>query len=95
MKPFLVQLQHSTRHEVMKRLHFPLSVMLVCARRYAAYSLSTRNLEEMRAEPDVRVDHGAAEILSDRDHARRQERLPGCQKGLVPDADRIHRLATR
>jgi transposase-like protein len=32
---------------VLKRLHYPLEVMLLCVRWYVAYSLSLRNLEEM------------------------------------------------
>lgn len=31
--------------KVLKRLHYPLEVMLVCARWYAAYPLSFRHLE--------------------------------------------------
>jgi transposase-like protein len=31
---------------MIKRLHFPLEVMLVCVQWYAAYPLSLRNLEE-------------------------------------------------
>jgi hypothetical protein len=34
-----------------------LEVMLVCARKYAAYLLSFRRLEEMMQERDVCVDH--------------------------------------
>ena len=36
--------------KVLKRLHYPIEVMLVCVRWYAAYSLSLRQLEEMMAE---------------------------------------------
>ena len=43
--------------KVIKRLRFPLEVMLVCVRWYAADPLSLRNLEEMMAERGVRVDH--------------------------------------
>ena len=43
--------------KVLKRLHYPLEVMLVCARWYAAYPLSLRNLEEIMAERGVEVDH--------------------------------------
>ena len=43
--------------KVLKRLHYPLEVMLVCARWYAAYPLSFRHLEEMMAERGVFVDH--------------------------------------
>src|SRR3984893_9497489 len=42
---------------VLKRLHYPLDVMLLCVRWYVAYSLSLRNLEEMMAERDIGVDH--------------------------------------
>ncbi len=40
-----------------QRMHYPLEVMLVCVRWYAAYSLSFRNIEEMMAERGVLVDH--------------------------------------
>ncbi|EDZ97655.1 Integrase catalytic region [Burkholderia sp. H160] len=43
--------------KVLKRLHYPLDVILVCVRWYAAYSLSLRNLEEMMAERGFDVDH--------------------------------------
>jgi transposase-like protein len=43
--------------KVLKRLHYPLEVMLVCARWYAAYPLSFRHLEEMMHERGVFVDH--------------------------------------
>jgi transposase-like protein len=33
--------------KVLKRLHFPVDVILLCVRWYVAYSLSLRNLEEM------------------------------------------------
>ena len=57
MKPLAIQLQESTLRSVLLRLHFPLDIMLTCVRWYAAYSLSTRNLEEMMAERGVCVDH--------------------------------------
>jgi putative transposase len=41
----------------LKRLHYPLDVMLLCVRWYVAYSLSLRNLEEVMAERAVGVDH--------------------------------------
>ena len=43
--------------KVVKRLHYPLEVMLQRVRWYAAYPLSLRNLEEMMAEGGVAVDH--------------------------------------
>ena len=57
MVPLHVQLENSTLRRVIKRLHFPLEVMLLCVRWYAAYPLSLRNLEEMMAERGVQVDH--------------------------------------
>ena len=42
---------------VLKRLHYPLEVMLTCARWYVAYPLSLRHLEEMMAERGIAVDH--------------------------------------
>jgi putative transposase len=42
--------------KVLKRLHYPSEVMLVCARWYAAYPLSFRHLEEMMQERGVFVD---------------------------------------
>ena len=41
----------------MKGMRFPLEGILVCIRWYAAYSLSTQNLEEMMEERGVLVDH--------------------------------------
>ena len=43
--------------KVLKRLHFPLDVILRCVRWYVAYSLSLRDLEEMIAEHGIEVDH--------------------------------------
>jgi transposase-like protein len=43
--------------KVLKRLHYPLEIMLVCARWYAAYPLSLRHIEEMMQKRGVFVDH--------------------------------------
>lgn len=43
--------------KVLKRLHYPLDVILLCVRWYVAYSLSLRDLEEMMAERGIPVDH--------------------------------------
>jgi len=45
--------------KVLKRLHYPLDVILLCVRWYLAYSLSLRNLEEMMAERGFEVDHSS------------------------------------
>jgi putative transposase len=50
-------LTNSTLRRVIKRLRFPLEIMLLCVRWYAAYPLNLRNLEEMMAERGVLVDH--------------------------------------
>ena len=45
--------------KVLKRLHYPLDVILLCARWYVAYSLSLRDLEEMMAARGFEVDHSS------------------------------------
>lgn len=45
--------------KVLKRLHYPLDVILLCVRWYVAYSLSLRNLEEMMAERGIEVDYSS------------------------------------
>ncbi len=45
--------------KVLRRLHYPLEVMLVCARWYAAYPLNFRHLKEMMQERGIFVDHSA------------------------------------
>ena len=54
---------------VIQRTHYPLEVMLVCVRWYAAYPLSFRNIEEMMAERGVWVDHSIAAPLVYQDAA--------------------------
>ena len=45
---------------VLKRLHHPLDVIMMCVRWYMAYGLGLRNLEEMMAERGIDVDHSSA-----------------------------------
>jgi len=40
-----------------QRLHYPVDIIAQCVRRYLAYALSLRNLEEMMAERGIVVDH--------------------------------------
>jgi transposase-like protein len=40
-----------------KGMRFPIDVIFVCIRWYAAYPLSYRHLEEMMEERGVQVDH--------------------------------------
>lgn len=79
MQALSIQLQNSVLRGVLKRLHYPLEVMLVCVRWYAAYPLSLRNLEEMMAERGIQVDHATV-------HRWALKMLPVLAK--VVDADR-------
>ena len=42
-----------------KGMRFPINIILVCIRWYAAYSLSYRHLEEIMQERGVFVDHSS------------------------------------
>src|SRR5881394_3767568 len=57
MTQTLKKTMNDAMSKVLKRLHYPIEVMLVSVRWYAAYPLSLRNLEEMMAERGVVVDH--------------------------------------
>ena len=48
MLDFRQSLINSSLRKVLKRLHYPLEVMLTCVRWYVAYPLSLRHIEEMR-----------------------------------------------
>ena len=54
--------------KVVKRLHYPLEVMLQCVRWYAAYPLSLRNFEEMMAGTYSR---GYIDTTTDHERRRR------------------------
>src|SRR5450755_4267096 len=47
--------------KVIKRMHYPLGVMLTCVRWYVAYPLSLRHLEEIMAERGICVDHSTVQ----------------------------------
>ena len=57
MLDFRKSLINTTLRKVLKRLHYPLEVMLTCVRWYVAYPLSLRHIEEMMQERGVFVDH--------------------------------------
>ena len=57
MLDFRKSLINGTLNKVLKRLHYPLKVMLTCVRWYIAYPLSLRHVEEMMQECGVFVDH--------------------------------------
>ena len=50
--------------KVLKRMHYPLEVILVCVRWYAAYPLSLRHIEEMMVERGVFADHATVHCWS-------------------------------
>ena len=53
--------------KVIKRLHYPIEVMLVCVRWYSAYPLSLRHIEVMMVERGVFVDHATVHRWSNQD----------------------------
>jgi len=57
MLDFRKSLINGTLNKVLKRLHYPLEVMLTCVRWHVAYPLSLRHIEEMMQERGVFVDH--------------------------------------
>ncbi len=50
----------ATESSVFKGRHFDRSVILLCVRRYLAYNLSLRNLEEMIAKRGISVAHATS-----------------------------------
>src|ERR1035437_8573799 len=54
---FRISSINSALHKGLIRFHYPLEVMLTCVRRYVAYPLSLRHIEEMMQERGVFVDH--------------------------------------
>src|SRR5258708_5299840 len=69
--------------KVLKRLHYPLDVILLCVRWYVAYPLSLRDLDEVGAERGIVVVHwtvhrGAIKVLRVRERGfRRHKRAVG------------------
>jgi len=57
MDDFRKSLIKNTLCKVLKRLHYPLEVMMLCVQWYVAYPLSFRHIEEIMQERGVVVDH--------------------------------------
>jgi len=57
MDDFRKSLIKNTLRQVLKRLHYPLEVMMLCVRWYVAYPLSFRHIEEITQDRGVVVDH--------------------------------------
>jgi hypothetical protein len=53
----MIKTPNAAVSKALKRLHYPLDIMLTCVRWYVAYPLSLRHLEEMMSERAVSVDH--------------------------------------
>ncbi|MES2036663.1 MAG: DDE-type integrase/transposase/recombinase [Pseudomonadota bacterium] len=61
MDDFRKSLTKSTLRKVLKRLHYPLEVMMLCVGWYAACPLSFRHIEEMMEERGIVVDHATVQ----------------------------------
>jgi len=78
--------------KVINQMHYPLEVMLICVRWYAAYPLSLRHIEEVMAERGVLVDHATVHRWSIKIFPvlapmfRRCKRLVGAQQFDRPKA---------
>jgi putative transposase len=79
--------------KALKRLHYPLDVILTCVRWYVAYPLSLRHLEEMMSERAVSVDHAPKEVpLGDSTvHRWAIKLLPVLGKAFGPRKQRVGR----
>jgi hypothetical protein len=53
----MIKTPNAAVSKALKRLHYPLDIMLTGVRWYVAYPLSLRHLEEMMSERAVSVDH--------------------------------------
>jgi putative transposase len=53
----MIKTPNATVSKALKRLYYPLDIMLTCVRWYVAYPLSLRHLEKMMSERAVSVDH--------------------------------------
>jgi len=81
------QTMNSTLAHGLKRLHYPLDVILTCVRWYVAYPLNLRHLEEMMAERGIDVDHSTVHrcaikllpVLEKASHLRRRPVAESCR----------------
>jgi putative transposase len=58
----MIKTPNAAVSKVLKRLHYPLDIMLTCVRWYVAYPLSLRHLDEMMSERAVSVDHSTLKL---------------------------------
>jgi transposase-like protein len=80
---------------VLKRLHFPLEVMLTCVRWWVAYPLNLRHREEMTVERGVAVDHCARVLLASSElmHMIRKGQMHNTRSQNPSPAQQFHALA--
>jgi transposase-like protein len=57
LEKLVVKAMIEALRNVIKRMHYPLEVMLTCVRWHVAYPLSLRHIEEIMRERGVFVDH--------------------------------------
>ena len=80
----MIKTPNAAVSKALKRLHYPLDVMLTCVRWYVAYPLSLRHLEEMMSERAVSVDHSTV-------HRWAIKLLPVLGKAFGPRKQRVGR----
>jgi putative transposase len=85
---------------VFKGRHFDRSVILLCVRRYLAYSLSLRDPEEMMAERGISVDHATVHRFTIHDALLLLERFnrrnrPVAGNRLVEEASAMHSMGVQ
>src|SRR6266851_9319068 len=80
----MIRTPNAAVSKALKRLHYPLDVMLTCVRWYVAYPLSLRHLEEMMSERAVSVDHSTV-------HRWAIKLLPVLGKAFGPRKQRVGR----
>jgi putative transposase len=80
----MIKIPNATVSKALKRLHYPLDIMLTCVRWYVAYPLSLRHLEEMMSERAVSVDHSTV-------HRWAIKLLPALGKAFGPRKKKVGR----
>jgi putative transposase len=80
----MIKTANATVSKALKRLHYPLDIMLTCVRWYVAYPLSLRHLEEMMSGRAVSVDHSTV-------HRWAIKLLPALGKAFGPHKKKVGR----
>src|SRR5471032_1654076 len=80
----MIKTPNAAVSKALKRLHYPLDIMLTCVLWYVAYPLSLRHLEEMMSERAVSVDHSTV-------HRWAIKLLPALGKAFGPRKQKVGR----